>query len=156
MTDKKDVKNTIKITSKHIGSEDDIMYVTDNLLLFGSSKIKIPEIQNIQRSKESGDLDIIYTSIIITNMISSAILALTLTTNIIYIILMSFIGIIVGYMIANNLRTKPAMYLTIVTENSEYEIGVSTLLDAGNLFATINEQTDVELSYDNFVVSEDN
>lgn len=156
MTDKQDVVKTINLRSKLIGSEDDIMYITDDFLLLGSSKIKISEIQNIQRSKESDNFDIIYTSIIITNIISSTILALTLTTNIIYVTLMSLMGLLIGYMIANKLQTKPAMYLTIETENSQYEFGVSTLLDAGNLFATINEQTDIELTYNNFVVSNDN
>lgn len=155
MVDKQDVEKTINLRSKIIGSKDDIMYVTDEFLLLGSSKIKISEIQNIQRSKESDDFDIIYTSIIITNIISSTILALTLTTNIIYIILMSLMGLLIGYMIANKLQTKPAMYLTIETENSQYEFGVSTLLDVGNLFATINEQTDIDLTYKNFVVSND-
>lgn len=156
MTDKQDVEKTINLRSKLIGSKDDIMYITDDFLLLGSSKIKISEIQNIQRSKESDNFDIIYTSIIITNIISSTVLALTLTTNIIYVTLMSLMGLLIGYMIANKLQTKPAMYLTIETENSQYEFGVSTLLDAGNLFATINEQTDIELTYNNFVVSNDN
>lgn len=153
MNEKVDVNKTIKLKSKSISSKPDEMYITDNHLLLGSTRIKFSDIKDVKHIKNN-ERDYISYSIILSNVISSIILGLTLTQSVYILIGFGVIGFAIGYIIVRSLTNDVSMHISMVTEETEYEFGVSTIFDAGEFFATINEKTDVNLSYENFVVDE--
>jgi F0F1-type ATP synthase assembly protein I len=153
MGKKVDVDKTIKLESKSISSKTDEMYITDNYILLGSTRIGFSDIEDVKRIK-SNERDYISYSIMLSNVISSIILGLTLTHSIYILIGFSLVGFTIGYLIVRSLKNNVSMYISMVTEETEYNFGVSTIFDAGEFFATIDEKTNIDLSYKNFVVDE--
>lgn len=153
MSQKVDINKTITLKSGIIGSKPDKMYVTDDFLLFGSTKVKLENIKNIQRV-EDDRTDLIKYGILSSNTISGLIVGYTLINNPLNIILFGILGFIIGYIIIRTLRDKPVMYVQLETNESTYKFGLSTLFDASELFMTINENTDINLSYDQLVIND--
>lgn len=153
MTNKVEINKTIKLDSGKIGSDIDEMYITDDYLLFGSTRVKFSNINDINQIRNN-KRDYMSYSIILSNIISSLVLGFTLTQNILVLLAFSLIGFFIGYIIVRIAKNEAAMYISIVTDETEYEFGISTILDAGEFFITIDDKTNINLSYENFLLGE--
>lgn len=141
----KKVRSKIRLKSNVIGTNTSLLLVTENHLLFRNYKIRFEEINNIE-TVDKRKIDKRSISIIVSYFITSIVLSLTLTSNLLYVLLVGIMGILLSLIIIKFIKKSPSSRVRIETNNEEYEINILTKIETAKLFAIVAEETDISIN----------
>lgn len=142
-----DIESIITIDSKMIASKPSRMYITKEHLIFGTDIVDRDKVTDINRITDDR-WDKIGLSIILTNTIAGAILAYSLMVGIVFSVLITLLSGLLGYFILRLVRENPYAYISLETENEEYQFGVLTPVDMAELFGAVYQNLDKEMTYE--------